>query len=101
MTYETGIQIGVDLIAPAVTIFVVWYGLFRPWYTHHIGRALFLHAFGSMLLFDLAFLAPWLPETYPGQQPITLFVVTLWAIGWWYLVFALWLTQPRNVGAGR
>lgn len=96
MTYEALVQIGVDLIAPAVTIFTLWYGFYRPWHRTHIGRAIMVHSFGSMLLFDLAFFAPWLPEEYDGKQAITLFMIVLWIIGWWYMVFALWLTRDTD-----
>lgn len=99
MSFETATQIGVDLIAPAVTIFTIWYA-FRPWYTHHIGRAIMAHSFGSMVLFDLAAFTPWLDETYPGYQYVTLTIVALWIVGWWYMVFALWLTRKKD-GADR
>lgn len=92
MNYETATQIGVDLIAPAVTIFTIWYA-FRPWRGSHIGRAIMVHSFGSMLLFNLAFLEPWLPENFTGEGPLLLTMLILWIIGWWYMVYALWLTR--------
>lgn len=97
MNYETAIEIGVDLIAPAVTIFTIWYA-FRPWYAGHIGRALMAHCVGSLLLFDMALLAQYgvIPEDYPGHQVVTLSVVILWVIGWWYMVYALWLTRDKD-----
>lgn len=94
MSYETAIEIGVDLIAPAVTIFTFWYG-FRPWRSSHIGRAIMAHCVGSLLLFDMALLTQYgiVSEQYPGNQAVTLTIVILWVIGWWYMVYALWLTR--------
>lgn len=94
MSYEIAVEIGVDLIAPAVTIFTFWYG-FRPWRKSHIGRALMAHCVGSLLLFDVALLTQYnlIPEQYPGYQVVTLSIVILWVIGWWYMVYSLWLTR--------
>lgn len=94
MTYEAATQLGIDLIAPAVTIFLVWYS-FRPWRQSHVGRAIWLHSFGSMLLFDMVSLEQHgiIPEEYPGRQPFMLVLVVLWIVGWWYMVFSLWLTR--------
>lgn len=97
MSFHTATQVGVDLIAPAVTIFTIWYA-FRPWYASHIGRAIMAHSVGSMVLFDLAAFSPVLPERYPGQAAVTLFIVALWIFGWWYMVFALWLTRNKHGG---
>lgn len=97
MTVETATQIGVDLIAPAVTIFTIGYA-FQPWYASHIGRAIMAHVIGSLLLFDIAVMTQngWLPEHYPGYQWVTLTVVVLWVIGWWYMVFALVMTRRET-----
>jgi hypothetical protein len=102
VTFETATQIGVDIIAPAVTIFTVWYA-FRPWWNNHIGRAILLHSFGSMLLFDIAALSGHgiIPEEYPGFHAVTLTLVAVWILGWWYMVVALWMTRvTRTNGDG-
>ena len=103
MTYETFVKIGVDLIAPAVTIFTIGYA-FLPWHSNHIGRALMAHSFGSMLLFDVAVMTQngVISENYPGNHVVTLTILILWIIGWWYLALALpwkrwwlwWKTRP-------
>jgi hypothetical protein len=94
MSYEAAVEVGVDLIAPACTLFTVWY-FFHPWSVSHVGRAIMAHSVGSMLLFDLALLAQYdvIPEMYPGHHAVTLTIVVLWIIGWWYMVAALWLTS--------
>jgi hypothetical protein len=94
VTFETATQIGVDLIAPACVIFTIWYG-FRPWFTNHIGRAIMVHSFGSTLLFVFAALGPLLPEKWPGQNWLLGSMIVLWIVGWWYMVFALWMTRTH------
>jgi hypothetical protein len=87
---ETVTEIGIDLIAPAVTIFTIGY-FFMPWRQSRIGWALMSHAFGSMLLFDLAVLAEYgiIPEQYPGQDAVLILILVVWVFGWWALVTAL------------
>jgi len=97
MEYETALEIGVDLIAPACTIFTVWY-FFRPWHQTHIGRAIMAHSAGSMVLFDVAMLTQYevIPMVYPYQEEVTIGIVILWIVGWWYMVFGLWLSRPQT-----
>lgn len=98
MSYDTAIGIGVDIIAPAVTLFTFWYGLLRPWHQTHIGRAVFFHCLGSMLLFDMAFVEQFTTDDWPGKQPFLLFTVLVWVVGWVYMDVALWLTRGDKEG---
>lgn len=94
MTYETAMRVGVDIITPAVVLFTIGYS-FRPWYTSPIGRAIMAHAVGSLMLFSIAFLDPWIPETYPGYKVVSSVIIVLWIVGWWYMVWALWTTRDE------
>lgn len=101
MTFETATQLGLDLIAPAVTIFTIGYA-FQPWYSSHIGRAIMAHCAGSLILFDLAALAQhgYLPSHVLEYHWVTLTMVTLWVFGWWYMVVALVLTLRTSRKGG-
>lgn len=101
MTFETATQIGIDLIAPAVTLFTLGYA-FRPWMSSHIGRAIMAHALGSVILFDVAVATQYglLPPEYPGHEWVTMSIIVLWVIGWWYMVAALWLTREHRNDVG-
>lgn len=101
MNLETATAIGVDIIAPAATLFTILYA-FRPWFTNHIGRAIMAHALGSALLFDLAVASQygWIPEEYPGRDAVVLFIVVLWMVGWVYLDVALILSRRHRDETG-
>lgn len=84
---ETAVLVYVYAIVPAATLFPIWYA-FQPWWRSHIGRALMAHGLGTLLLFDLTALSPVLPEHYPGEQIVGFAILTFYAIGTWYLLYA-------------
>jgi hypothetical protein len=94
--YQAFIEIGIIVIAPACTLFTVLY-TFEPWWTNHFGRAFWLHAVGSMILFDVAILVQFglIPENYPGHEQVTAAIVLLWALGWVYMAVAVPLTRRQ------
>lgn len=89
----TILELQLLLIAIPVNIYPLVY-LFRPWWTTAAGRALFVKAWGNLILIDLS-LALTMFGDYPGRVIIRTIGLTLFMVGVWWLLAVLLLT-PRD-----
>lgn len=80
------------LVALAVipaTGFTLVYGLGSPWYRSLLGRALFTHALGMMLLIDISVAYKFIGDDYPGRDLVSITVYTVIIVGSWAQFVAL------------
>lgn len=85
--------------APAITLFVLIYGITSPWYRSMIGRALMVSSTGFALLVDLVLVYQWLGDEYPLRDVVRITVFALVCLGAWLKLIAILtekLTGRRN-----